>query len=1147
MGSGASKEINQRVLSGNHIAPGLQTSDPFVDDELDNETLLENFWLERQVKETEILMAPDGSLLVGTNDTEPASFRSVVFLRPKAFGSGDLFPRGRDPDATDCVHADMSQFDISKSMNPSHILAALRALAHRPDYIKSIFAFYNDKAGCAGVYLNYNSREELVIIDDLIPCSKETLLPLFAHSLEGDCWIPLLLKALAKLHGSYFKAFLLDTSQATVRELMRDFSGEIVVSVPLIPCQENILEDDDTLGNDAPVLKDTSKSAVLEWEQQMKERGENKIAEIRNIAEQIDHISRRVLDGVSMLVATATPTNKYIDHFPSEKAYAITDFRYFISDEEKIKSSSSAVARGDGSSGAYGKGERKNNHMKKNLKRRQRRCQHEMDKIEHARMKIIGKPLFDLAEYANDEVVEPTKSNETTKNDVPLLEEMEQWITWSEFCNHFDHVQICIAKHKRDPKGVTTLNSSWSIAKNTAGGSYGSSTWCCNPIFRITIPHIPRHSKEIRVIINLSVVDKRESSVGTRSIHEEFVRWRQSERKKNERIAAEMYHPIGLTLCEDHPEFTEPKYLVHHTGYCRLRDVTMEVPLSLERVTQWLIIPSTLVPNVECDYFLSAQAILHPGLEAAPVPVTLEELPHYGDLKYTTKLRGSWIPGVNSFGKIGPHTKNAILKNPCYRLTVEIPHDSDELNLQLRVFLGHEKKEFSTQDAINARKELEKAERSAGANAKVTSHLASTGVLENACNGDDANNDANNLKDTVDVNGKVDDNIEEGSMSSLINYVRPMPPRRFRDLPLGTYTYIFKQSLLSEMLYYFIYEHYEPSVDGVGVGVGVGAGLDETGAGGDFFTSPHNKNKVDSLYTDFGSTHDVINDMLNYKRNSGMVGPAPLFERFPITSRYEEIIIEKTKRESLADQGSLVNSMDKDSFFTTKDVRFEKFQHDQQHQNDTILSASTHHHHNHHDHNNLKGRLHHLYVLPTSIFEGDQGYYDLNIASNMKIVSLEPVLNRQAMASAPVGSETIDFSDHSIYDIRYSRRPLTLKQKHEINLKNTLSPEKIPLIQDMKVSAIRKDDYNKLYRESSNRTKAYDLSRPDPYECLKSRTERNDFLRACENDFSPLKRHGDDILLKMKSSVKEFRMEQKMLMREVRLKYRRKHFPDEDT
>ena len=517
-------------------------------------------------------------------------------------------------------------------------------------------------------------------------------------------------------------------------------------------------------------------------------------------------------------------------------------------------------------------------------------------------------------------------------------------------------------------------------------------------------------------------------------------------------------------------------------------------------------------------------------------------------------------------------------------------------------------------DAVKARREMDKAEMEAtGKTGKAMSWsplkwpgctcAGESGVKTDG--GDD--NAQTSANANTNANANADDNndaLQEDSLSSLVNYVRPKPPGNLGDLPLATYTYIFKESLLSSMLYYFMYEHYDPRVDCVGrdPAEDLMESIAEGGASHTFPSPPSHdkenkklKEMQESLYSDFGSTHEVISDMLNYKRNAGMVGKAPLFERIPITSRYEEIAIEGTKgrvskagalltrdrgkEDVFADGGSIAQSVEeKVSFATTRDPRLPvENMHEQQQlspllpcwqrevqgdkkQEDTLVKSHLpdsvcdggepggdkilpHNtlRHNSHD----KHRLQHLYLLPTTVFEGDQGHFDLTISCNMKIVSLEPVLIRQLLAAPPPGSEAIDFSHHSIYDFRRSNtKPLTLQQQEQLKLTNTLSPDKRTLIQDMKVSAFKKDEYNSLYREKSNRTKEYHFSRPDPYECLKQPRERNAYLIACENDYSPLKRHGDDILIKVNDTAKDFKKQQELLMREVRLKYRRKHFPD---
>ena len=62
-----------------------------------------------------------------------------------------------------------------------------------------------NKAGIYAIKLFVDGQWQEVIVDDYLPCSKDTGLPIFACSREPEecIWICLLEKAWAKLHGTY--------------------------------------------------------------------------------------------------------------------------------------------------------------------------------------------------------------------------------------------------------------------------------------------------------------------------------------------------------------------------------------------------------------------------------------------------------------------------------------------------------------------------------------------------------------------------------------------------------------------------------------------------------------------------------------------------------------------------------------------------------------------------------------------------------------------------------------------------------------------------------------------------------------------------------------------------------------------------------
>ena len=142
----------------------------------------------------------------------------IVWIRaPDINQTISMFPTDRDPLPTDPVY-------IETSESLSHVVAVFSSICSRSDYLRSIFVTYNPNVGFAAINLWCNSRVELVIIDDFIPCFKESLQPVFGNSVDGFLWLPLLQKALAKTYGSYSSL-----SHLNPASIFRDITGEVVL------------------------------------------------------------------------------------------------------------------------------------------------------------------------------------------------------------------------------------------------------------------------------------------------------------------------------------------------------------------------------------------------------------------------------------------------------------------------------------------------------------------------------------------------------------------------------------------------------------------------------------------------------------------------------------------------------------------------------------------------------------------------------------------------------------------------------------------------------------------------------------------------------------------------------------------------------
>ena len=217
MGAGASLDISERLIRGETLS-SLAFNAEFLFEDAEFDPRL-------------------GKALLGDRFTG-ADVSQVEWLRPSHFGSGELFPNSRPGcarfDPNDCLGAIMGY-------NRDLVVAVQLLSARRPDYLESAFECYNGKVGCAAVWLYHNGKMQLVVIDDRIPCLPRhqnddddddnfEFKPLSASVRTGECWLPLLEKAMAKVHGSYTASALGDG----IRDIIRDLTGDGVIDVSLL-------------------------------------------------------------------------------------------------------------------------------------------------------------------------------------------------------------------------------------------------------------------------------------------------------------------------------------------------------------------------------------------------------------------------------------------------------------------------------------------------------------------------------------------------------------------------------------------------------------------------------------------------------------------------------------------------------------------------------------------------------------------------------------------------------------------------------------------------------------------------------------------------------------------------------------------------
>jgi hypothetical protein len=92
-----------------------------------------------------------------------------------------------------------------------YLLSALNIIAQKRDLIEKLFLERNEEFGIYSFQF-YKNGWKKIIIDDLIPCDSNSLVPCFTQSRTNEFWFILLEKAYAKFHGCYQN---LDMGQTT--------------------------------------------------------------------------------------------------------------------------------------------------------------------------------------------------------------------------------------------------------------------------------------------------------------------------------------------------------------------------------------------------------------------------------------------------------------------------------------------------------------------------------------------------------------------------------------------------------------------------------------------------------------------------------------------------------------------------------------------------------------------------------------------------------------------------------------------------------------------------------------------------------------------------------------------------------------------
>lgn len=119
---------------------------------------------------------------------------------------------------------DIDPNDIRQGqLNDAYYLSALATLAEEPTLIERLFLTEEaNRAGLYALWLCENGEWNPIVLDDNFPCRQYqgAYFPAFAQCKQGEIWVPLLEKAYAKAHGSYF-----NIESGLPHHALRDLTG----------------------------------------------------------------------------------------------------------------------------------------------------------------------------------------------------------------------------------------------------------------------------------------------------------------------------------------------------------------------------------------------------------------------------------------------------------------------------------------------------------------------------------------------------------------------------------------------------------------------------------------------------------------------------------------------------------------------------------------------------------------------------------------------------------------------------------------------------------------------------------------------------------------------------------------------------------
>ena len=666
MGAGASARIHHGLLMGDKLEKMAHSCESLFEDDEFDPTL-------------------DAALLGPRFHVENPELKEedIIWLRPKEFGPGTLYCTGDQPlDSSACLGAiDGCNKDLAVVMQA--------ICCRRPDYLRNVFVSYNAIVGCCAVRVYYNGRIEIIVVDDRIPCRRKTppppgepphrygFEPVSCRLTTGEAWLPLLEKALAKLHGSYTATALGDGA----RDLFRDVcGGEHVLDINLASMQPSQLH---TLFLALQSRFSRSELLIVARKSHTSSRTWAKRQRCNSVFNLVLHDDRANQGrdcsvnsyGIDISQKPANQQGEFANTLPHVvDQYGDLTVSQIYANPANTGSQSIPTTLFDDV-----------------LQQPQILTKH-FDDIKH-------EEAWDDRRFfvcvSQDEFEEPPVDVEARQIAYDLKHKMEashggsscleahaefqllaryqpEWLSWQRFCEDFEQLVVCVVPQEGHPcsassgtevcAGISkTMKSAWDPAAGTAGGGRHLKTWRNSPLFRISLTN--NRICRGRLLITTSLTDLRKDSYFSDLIPD-LDRW-----DGTQYLGGSLLYPAhALFVCNEEPTLTQ---VLVNTDYCAMRDVTVEMDLDLTHKGNfnYVLVPCTYADEIRCTFYLTAVFIDEEGKRSEVLIEPLEVWPGYN---YTAKVSGQWSRGVSAMGPISKYNMFSFL-NPTWRMIIEGP------------------------------------------------------------------------------------------------------------------------------------------------------------------------------------------------------------------------------------------------------------------------------------------------------------------------------------------------------------------------------------------------------------------------------------------------------------------------------------------